>query len=93
VGRLFRLAGEHRKSLREIDAPTQTGVASPRLSASLFVFTGLSQRRPDNGGQSQPNFSLREFSIAQMIFPEGNNLKLNRRGHETQLNRSGRQPI
>jgi hypothetical protein len=47
VGRLFRFAGEHRKSLREIDTPTQAGVA-PRLSALLVLFTGLSQETGKN---------------------------------------------
>jgi hypothetical protein len=46
-------------------------------ATKLFLFSGLSQRRPDNGRQSQPNFSLRTFSITQMTFPEGNNRKLN----------------
>jgi hypothetical protein len=47
MGRLFRLAGERRKSLREIDTPTQAGVA-PRLSALLVLLTGLSQEAGKN---------------------------------------------
>jgi hypothetical protein len=65
------------ESSREIDTSTPTGVASSRLSASLFLYTGFLKRRPDNGRQSQPIFSLRVFSIAQMFFPEGNTQKLN----------------
>jgi hypothetical protein len=58
------------RSLREIDTSTSTGVASPTSFSLLFLFTGFLERRPDNGGHSLPNFSLRVFSIVQMIFPE-----------------------
>ena len=74
------------KSLREIDTSTPAGVASPRLSALLFLFTGFLRRHPDNGRQSQPGVSLRVFSILQMVFLGGGNLKPKRRRYETQHN-------
>src|SRR5262249_2436522 len=44
---LFSRNSAFTKLHREIDTSTPTGVASPRLSALFFLFTGLSQRRPD----------------------------------------------